>query len=275
MENVKSYNKNKIYLAIFIKTNIEILKINLRFMDLSKYNIIVVSSLNRKDIEEFFNYKFIHISVPEDQDFDNNFLDLCKFSNNLPKDSWITILADDDIILNSQTVNGDRFSDFSEEIENCEKRGSCFTIFEHAEYSSFGIEKDSIMTESSQFTRRDRDVVSISSMNSPYLVHLPRFCGIAYQAKILSDENIRKFLGTLHAYAAPMYLSVINGLKGEFIPIPRFSYYAPQNKSWSWATNSRVYMGIMHFGSSLIFLGYDEKSISDWPRRFHVLLQTQ
>ena len=245
---------------------------NLRYMNLSLYKIVVISPIPRDELEEILQINFDHIQVPPSQDFDRNFLSLCEFAKDMENDNWIVPLADDDIILNFQTVNGKRLSDFSEELAKSKGRGASFTLFEHAEYSTDGIERHSIMRESAQFPQRDREMVKIDSMTSSYLISLPRFCGIAYQAKLLKIPEIASYAGTLHAYAAPMYLSVMNGIWGEFIPSPRFAYYAPENKSWSWTNKGRIFLGIMHFASLSTSLGYDGTAFSDWPHRFRFLL---
>lgn len=265
-------NSHRVTVAIFINSHIEIFKKNLKYMDLSRYNIVVVSPFSRADLEDIIHISFDHICVPPNQDFDRNFLSLCHFAEDMDDNSWIIPLADDDIILNSQTVNGKRLSDFSEEIYISEERGSSFALFEHAEYSTNGIERHSVMRESSQFPDKDNEITKINSMISPYLISFPRFCGIAYQAKLLKIPEVSNFVGTLHAYADPMYLGVRNGFWGEFIPSPRFAYYAPQTKTWSWTNKVRIFLGIMHFASLSTFLGYDERTFSDWPHRFRFLL---
>lgn len=272
MINENIVNTRRVTVAVFINSHVEIFKINLKYMDLSRYNVVVVSPIPRAELDDIINISFDHISVPPNQDFDRNFLSLCHFAKNMDDDSWIIPLADDDIILNSQTVNGERLSDFAEEIKFSKERGSSFALFEHAEYSTNGIERHSVMRESSQFPEKDHDITKITLMTSPYLVSFPRFCGIAYQAKLLKIPEISNFVGTLHAYAAPMYLGVMNGFWGEFIPSPRFAYYAPQKKTWSWTNKTRIFLGIMHFASLSTSLGYDERAFSDWPHRFRFLL---
>ncbi len=266
---------HRIKVAIFINSHADIFKKNLRYMNLSLYDIIVVSPISYEELKEILQLNFHHIHVPPGQDFDRNFLSLCEFAKDMEDSSWIVPLADDDIILNFQTVNGERLSDFSEELRKSEKRGSRFVLFEHAEYFTDSLGKNMVMRESAQFLQRDREVIRINSMTSPYLIAFPRFCGIAYQAKLLKTLEIANFVGTLHAYAAPMYLGVMNDLWGEFIPSPRFAYYAPEDKSWSWTNRTRIYLGVMHFASLSISLGYDEKAFSGWPQRFHILLNSQ
>lgn len=263
---------HRIKVAIFINSHTDLFKKNLRYMNLSLYDIIVVSPISYEELKEILQLNFHHIHVPPGQDFDRNFLSLCEFAKDMEDNSWIVPLADDDIILNFQTVNGERLSDFSEELRKSEKRGSRFVLFEHAEYFTDGIERHSIMRESAQFPLRDRETVRIDSMTSPYMVSFPRFCGIAYQAKLLKFPEVAHYIGTLHAYAAPMYLSVMNDLWGEFLPSPRFAYYAPENKTWSWTNKNRIFLGIMHFASLSVSLGYDGKAFSDWPHRFRFLL---
>lgn len=272
MNKSKKQISEKLLVAVFINSHVDILKNNVRYMNLSAYGVIVVSPISRKSLEPIIVGDFEHIHVPFSQGFDENFIELCNYVKGIDDDTWVLPLADDDLILASMNIDGERIGDISEEIEGAANRGADFVLFEHAEYSESSTTGQFVMRESAQFLQRDREIVRIDSMVSSYLVSLPRFCGIAYKASLLKNTEIGKFSGTLHAYAAPMYLGVMNGCFGDFVPSPRFAYYAPEHKSWSWTSRGRIFLGIMHFASLLTFLGYDERAFDEWPSRFRILL---